>query len=200
MLSRLPPDAAPASRDRLSEGARRIRLQPGGRAQAGLREGRRAVWSLRCRYRRASTLNYSDVGNGIVSDLLDAVSSRPSKLIHGTTSLRQLRRLSGLCISRTGAVLAAAALGQRAGEPAPQRRTSEPLSPARAARNGASLRVRIDPGLCRGKDRMVTAAITAKPRGCSPRRRCSQAPRGRRPRKKTRLQPFGAGHPWRCLP
>jgi hypothetical protein len=77
-----------------------------------------------------------------------------------------------------------------AGEPAPQRRTSEPLSPAGAAL-GRAVASGSTPGLCRSKDRMVTAAITANRRGCSPRRRCSQALRGRRPRKKPRPQPFG---------
>ena len=54
VLPRWPRGVARASQARLSEGARRSRSRRGGRVQAGWREDRRAVCSLRCRHRRAS--------------------------------------------------------------------------------------------------------------------------------------------------
>ena len=54
----------------------------------------------------------------------------------------------------------------------PSRRTSEPLSGH--PEMGRALASGTTPRLCRGKGRMITAANTAKPRGCSLRRRCSQ--------------------------
>ena len=69
----------------------------------------------------------------------------------------------------------------------------------RSARHGGEKRLHsaleVEVVICSGG--RVTAMKRWR-RGHSPRRLCSQAPRGKRPRK-TRLQPFRAWHPEGCL-